>query len=182
MKQIILFNKPYRVLSQFTDDSGRQHLGHYIDEAEYYAAGRLDYDSEGLMLLTKNGQIQHHITGKSIIKTYMVQVEGRAQARHLQQLRAGVKVKDYVAKALDIELLAKKPTWLWKRDPPIRSRKNIPTCWLTLTLNQGKNRQVRRMCAAVGLPVLRLIRIKMGDYCLNDLPPGEWCFKKYKRK
>lgn len=182
LSQIILFNKPYQVLSQFTDTNGRQHLGHYIDVPEFYAAGRLDYDSEGLMLLTNQGRIQHQVTGMQTEKTYLVQVEGRAQAKQLQQLRAGVRVKDYTAKALDVELLVKKPAWLWKRNPPIRSRQNIPTSWLKLTLNQGKNRQVRRMCAAVGIPVLRLVRIKIGEYQLRDLETGQWCFEEFTEK
>lgn len=179
LSKIILFNKPYQVLSQFTDTNGRQHLGHYIDVPEYYAAGRLDFDSEGLMLLTNQGRIQHQVTGNNTEKTYLVQVEGRVQAKHMQQLRAGVQVKDYLAKAVDVELLVKKPAWLWKRNPPIRSRKNSPTSWLKLTLNQGKNRQVRRMCAAAGAPVLRLVRIRIGAYHLDELKSGQWCYEEF---
>ena len=181
LPQIILFNKPFQVLSQFTDTKNRLHLGSYIDQPGYYAAGRLDYDSEGLLLLTDDGPTQHHITSEQTNKTYLVQVEGRAQAAQLQKLRQGVPVKDYLAKAKQVQVMAKKPGWVWKRTPPIRERQNIPTSWLTLTLNQGKNRQVRRMCAAVGLPVLRLIRTQIGDFSLEDLKPGSWQFKDFNK-
>jgi 23S rRNA pseudouridine2457 synthase len=177
--KLILFNKPFQVLSQFTDKEGRSHLGQYIDQPGYYAAGRLDYDSEGLMVLTDHGPTQHLISGQSISKTYLIQVEGRPQVTQLNQLRRGVQVKDYIAKATKIELLAKKPDWVWKRNPPIRSRKNSPTSWMLLSINQGKNRQVRRMSAAVGLPVLRLIRVQIGDFKLDGLAPSEWQFKEY---
>ncbi len=178
MSELILFNKPFQVLSQFTDTENRSHLGDYIDCAGYYAAGRLDYDSEGLMILTNQGHVQHQVTSQAWHKTYLVQVEGRVKAAQLQQLRHGVGVKDYTAKALHTEMLAKKPGWLWPRKPPIRQRKNIPTSWLLVTINQGKNRQVRRMLAAVGLPVLRLVRIQVGDHKLHGLQPGSWVFKK----
>ncbi len=177
MVKVILFNKPFQVLSQFTDSNNRSHLGDYIDQPNYYAAGRLDYDSEGLMVLTDHGPTQHLISGQNTIKTYLIQVEGRAQAMHLANLRRGVKVKDYVAKATHVELLAKKPDWVWKRNPPIRSRKNSPTSWLMISINQGKNRQVRRMSAAVGLPVLRLIRTQIGELKLDGLMPSVWQFK-----
>jgi len=173
MSTLILFNKPFRVLSQFTDTEGRNNLSEYINEAGFYAAGRLDFDSEGLMLLTDHGPTQHLITGKKWHKTYLVQVEGKAVAKQLQQLRKGLLIKGHSVKALDAEILAKKPGWLWKRNPPIRQRKNIPTSWLNVTINEGKNRQVRRMCAAVGLPVLRLIRTQIGDFKLGNLQPGE---------
>ena len=179
MVQIIRFNKPFQVLSQFTDSENRKHLGDYIDQPAYYAAGRLDYDSEGLMLLTNHGPTQHLITSHNISKTYLIQVEGRPQVAQLAQLRAGVKVKDYVAKAITVELLVKKPAWVWKRNPPIRSRKNSPTSWLLLTINQGKNRQVRRMSAAVGLPVLRLIRTQIGEFKLTGLEPAAWKFEEF---
>ena len=176
MNKLIVFNKPFQVLSQFTDSEGRQHLGHFIDQPGYYAAGRLDYDSEGLMLLTNDGKVQQQISGSTFEKTYLVQVEGRPQAAQLKRLRQGVKVRDYQAKALGVEVLAKKPGWVWKRNPPVRQRVSIPTSWLTVTINQGKNRQVRRMCAAVGLPVLRLIRIRIGPHQLAQLSPGRWFF------
>lgn len=179
MSSVILFNKPFQVLSQFTDTEGRNNLANYIDKVGYYAAGRLDFDSEGLMVLTDDGPTQHNITGKQWHKTYLVQVEGRVQASQLQQLRQGVSVKNYTAKALETEILAKKPGWVWKRNPPIRERKNIPTSWLNVTINQGKNRQVRRMCAAVRLPVLRLIRTQIGDLKLGRLMPGEYKFEEF---
>lgn len=179
MSLVIVFNKPFQVLSQFTDSENRSHLGEFINEPGYYAAGRLDYDSEGLMVLTNHGPTQHLISGQKFEKKYLIQVEGRPQVKQLQQLRQGVPVKDYVAKALGVELLAKKPTWVWKRNPPIRERKNIPTSWLFISINQGKNRQVRRMCAAVGLPVLRLIRTQIGAVKLNDLAPGKWLFQEF---
>lgn len=179
MIQVILFNKPFKVLSQFTDTENRQHLGDYIEQPDFYAAGRLDYDSEGLMILTNHGPTQHLIASKHFLKTYLIQVEGRVQVSHLEKLRRGVKVKDYLAKANKVEPLLKKPTWLWKRNPPIRVRKNIPTSWLLISIDEGKNRQVRRMCAAVGLPVLRLIRTQIGAFKLNDLAPAAWQFKSF---
>ncbi len=181
MPQILLFNKPFQVLSQFTDTDGRKNLSHFIEQAGYYAAGRLDYDSEGLMVLTDHGPTQHVITGQQWQKTYLVQVDGRAQAKQLEQLRQGVTVKDYTAVALNVNILAKKPGWVWPRNPPIRVRKNIPTSWLNITINQGKNRQVRRMCAAVGLPVLRLIRTQMGEFTLDQMPPGKQQFVTFKK-
>ena len=177
LSKIIVFNKPFRVLSQFTDTENRKHLGDYIEQPGYYAAGRLDYDSEGLMILTNHGPTQHLISSKHFLKRYLIQVEGRAQVSHLERLRQGVKVKDYWAKANEIELLLRKPSWLWKRNPPIRTRKNIPTSWLLISIDQGKNRQVRRMCAAVGLPVLRLIRTQIGKFKVDGLPPSDWQFK-----
>lgn len=179
MPEVIIFNKPYQVLSQFTDSEDRKHLGDFIDQPGYYAAGRLDYDSEGLMVLTNEGPLQHLISSQKLTKTYLIQVEGRPKASQLKQLRDGVKVKDYLAKATGVELMAKKPQWVWKRNPPIRIRKNSPTSWLMLSLNQGKNRQVRRMSAAVGLPVLRLIRTQIGAFELAGLAPESWQFKKF---
>lgn len=174
MSDIIVFNKPYQVLSQFTDNKQRAHLGAYIDLPGYYPAGRLDYDSEGLMLLTDDGILQNKISSGDWLKTYLVQVEGVPKARNLQCLRQGVRIKDYQAQAQNIAVLAKKPGWLWPRNPPVRFRKKIPTSWLNITLNQGKNRQVRHMLAAVNLPVLRLIRVQIGEIELADLKPGNW--------
>ncbi len=170
---LILFNKPFQVLSQFTDSAGRACLKDYIEASGVYAAGRLDYDSEGLLLLTDDGAVQHEITSSVHNKHYLIQVEGLAKKAQLDRLRKGVKVQDYVAKAVSIEPLFKKPGFVWKRNPPIRQRKNKPTSWLVIVLNQGKNRQVRRMMAAVGLPVLRLIRTQVGPWKLADLQPGE---------
>lgn len=174
MSEIIVFNKPFQVMSQFTDTQNREHLGDYIDQPEFYPAGRLDYDSEGLMLLTDDGKLQQQISSGDWHKTYLIQVEGIPKAKDLQQLRAGITIKDYQAKAVDVAVLAKKPGWLWPRNPAVRFRKKIPTSWLTITLDQGKNRQVRHMLAAVNLPVLRLIRIKIGTIALTDLKPGDW--------
>lgn len=169
---LILFNKPFHVMCQFTDEVGRATLKDFIDDAGVYAAGRLDYDSEGLLLLTGDGKLQHQITSAAVKKHYLVQVEGLAKKSQLDALRVGVKVQDYLAKAVSVELLAKKPGFVWKRIPPIRERKNKPTSWVMVVLNQGKNRQVRRMMAKVGLPVLRLIRTQVGEWHLGDLQPG----------
>ncbi|KAA3638163.1 MAG: pseudouridine synthase [Proteobacteria bacterium] len=174
MSEIIVFNKPYQVMSQFTDAQQRAHLGDYIEQPGFYPAGRLDYDSEGLMLLTDDGVLQNKISGSDWHKTYLIQVEGIPKAKDLTRLRTGITIKDYQAKTVDVAVLAKKPGWLWSRNPAVRFRKKIPTSWLTITLDQGKNRQVRHMLAAVNLPVLRLIRIKMGTIELADLQPGDW--------
>ena len=174
MSEIIVFNKPFQVMSQFTDTQNRAHLGDYIDAPGFYPAGRLDYDSEGLMLLTDEGKLQQTISGSDWHKTYLIQVEGIPKAKDLNRLRTGITVKDYQARAMDVAVLAKKPGWLWPRTPPVRFRKKIPTSWLTITLNQGKNRQVRHMLAAVNHPVLRLVRIQIGEIKLANLKPGEW--------
>lgn len=173
MAKLILLNKPFNTLSQFTDSAGRSTLADYIDQANVYPAGRLDYDSEGLMLLTDNGALQAQLSdpryGKN--KVYWAQVEGQATVEQCLRLRRGVDLKDGPACAVDCQLL-KEPR-LWPRTPPIRERRNIPTSWIALTLNEGRNRQVRRMTAAIGLPTLRLVRIAVGDWSLNDLQPGE---------
>ena len=161
-------------MTQFTDTQNRAHLGDYIDQPGFYPAGRLDYDSEGLMLLTDDGKLQQRISGSGWHKTYLIQVEGIPKAKDLNRLRTGITVKDYQARAMDVAVLAKKPGWLWPRTPPVRFRKKIPTSWLTITLNQGKNRQVRHMLAAVNHPVLRLVRIQIGEIKLANLKPGEW--------
>ncbi|WP_395374025.1 pseudouridine synthase [Marinicella sp. W31] len=176
MTKLIVFNKPYHVLSQFSPEGDKTTLAKYIDEPEVYPAGRLDYDSEGLLLLTDDGVLQHRIShpqGK-MVKTYLVQVEGIVKKNAIQRLLKGVKIQDYMASALAIRPLAGKPGYLWKRVPPIRQRKKSPTCWLEVDLNQGKNRQVKRMLAAVGHPVLRLVRIQVGSWTLNDIKPGEY--------
>ena len=175
--QLILFNKPYGVMSQFSPHPSRRTLADYLSIPGIYPAGRLDADSEGLMLLTDDGQLQHQIShpdqGKQ--KTYLVQVEGQAEASHLARLRAPMDLGDFTtagSKATRIEA----PAWLWTRDPPVRDRKSIPTDWLAITLSEGKNRQVRRMTAAVGLPTLRLVRCAIGPFSLSSHPllPGEW--------
>ena len=174
MSRLILFNKPYRVLSQFTDDAGRATLADYVRVPDVYAAGRLDYDSEGLLLLTDDGALQARVADPQhkLPKTYWVQVEGEPTREALAQLRRGVALNDGVTKPAQVEGIAEPP--LWERTPPVRFRKLIPTRWLALTLREGRNRQVRRMTAAVGLPTLRLVRVRIGEWELGTLAPGEW--------
>lgn len=175
MADIILFNKPYGVLCQFTDPEGRPTLADYIDAPNFYAAGRLDTDSEGLLVLTDNGKLQARISAPKykMVKTYMVQVEGQPSERDLDKLRRGILLKDGTTKPAESKL-SKEPDWLWPRTPPIRERKNIPTSWLELEISEGKNRQVRRMTAAMGFPTLRLIRKGIGDWSIFNLAPGEY--------
>jgi len=175
MASIILFNKPFQVLSQFTDQEGRDTLKRYLPQfTQHYPAGRLDYDSEGLMLLTDNGPLQHKISAPKhkMPKTYWTQVEGVPNEQALQQWRDGIALKDGVTKPAQARLIPE-PEGLWPRTPPIRERREIPTQWLELTITEGKNRQVRRMTAAAGYPTLRLIRAAIGDWQLGDLQPGE---------
>src|SRR5210317_1636688 len=175
MARLILFNKPFNVMSQFTDDSGRQTLADFIPIKGVYAAGRLDYDSEGLMLLTDDGLLQHQIAHPKakLGKTYWVQVEGEMDDKALQQLRQGVELKD--GKTLPAKAKKLSEVDIWDRHPPIRHRANIPTSWIALTITEGRNRQVRRMTAAVGYPTLRLIRVQIGEWQVNDLAPGQYC-------
>ncbi|MDR4513948.1 pseudouridine synthase [Nitrosomonas sp.] len=175
MARLILFNKPYGVVCQFTAVSGHCSLKDYISLPGFYAAGRLDTDSEGLIILTDNGRVQNRISHPKykLPKTYWVQVEGVPTDMALQQLRRGLKIKDYTTQPAKADLMSA-PENLWPRTPPVRFRKHIPTAWITLTIQEGKNRQVRRMTAAVGYPTLRLIRFAIGDYLLNDLTPGCW--------
>ncbi len=177
MPDLILFNKPFGVLPQFTDRGSpteRLTLSNFIDLPGVYPAGRLDRDSEGLMLLTSDGKLQARIADPKykMPKTYLVQVEGEPDAQALDQLRQGVQLKDGLTRPADVDLV--EDPALWPRDPPIRVRKNIPDCWLRLTIREGRNRQVRRMTAAVGHPTLRLVRWSIGDWTVEGLPPGEW--------
>ena len=171
---LILVNKPYQVLCQFTDPDGRATLADYVDTPGVYPAGRLDYDSEGLLLLTDDGRLQARISQprSKIRKCYWAQVEGVASDEQLGDLQRGVKLKDGMAKAVSAKRI-EEPTGLWDRDPPIRYRKNVPDSWIEISLSEGRNRQVRRMTAAVGLPTLRLIRCSVGPWALDNLAPGE---------
>jgi 23S rRNA pseudouridine2457 synthase len=171
---IVLFNKPFRVLSQFTTDGDKAVLADYIDIPGIYCAGRLDYDSEGLLVLTDDGRLQQRIanpkSGKE--KGYWVQVEGIPGTSDLEKLRKGVNLKDGPTRSAQVALIAAPD--IWPREPPIRERRNIPTSWLDLVISEGRNRQVRRMTAHIGFPTLRLIRYRVGDWLLGDLPVGEW--------
>lgn len=171
---LILLNKPYRVLSQFTDADGRETLGKYLRERGVYAAGRLDYDSEGLLLLTDDGALQARVSrpASKFAKVYQVQVEGAARAEHVTELLAGVELPDGHAAAVRASLIDE-PANLWPRNPPIRERRSVPVSWIELAIISGRNRQVRRMTAAIGLPTLRLIRVRVGPFALQGLRPGE---------
>lgn len=202
MGSILLFNKPFGVICQFSRDGLHPTLADYIALPDFYPAGRLDTDSEGLLVLTDDGQLQHRITDPKhkLPKTYWVQVEGVADEAALEQLRRGVKLSDPSTRLITSDLavveqpsrmasrfirtgfttqpaevrVIEEPSGLWLRNPPIRSRKNIPTSWLELTIREGKNRQVRRMTAALGFPTLRLIRYRIGEWTLSGLEPGKW--------
>ncbi|MDD4910696.1 MAG: rRNA large subunit pseudouridine synthase E [Sideroxydans sp.] len=175
MSRVLLFNKPYGVVCQFSRDGLHPTLADYIPVADVYAAGRLDTDSEGLLLLTDDGKLQHRITDPQhkLPKTYWVQVEGVPDDNALEQLRKGVMLKDGMTRPAEAQLM-EEPSELWLRDPPVRFRKNIPTSWLQLTIREGRNRQVRRMTAAVGFPTLRLIRYSIGSWNLTGIANGKY--------
>ena len=173
--RLLCFNKPYGVLSQFTDEGRWRGLKDFIDVPGVYVAGRLDADSEGLLLLTNDGQLQARISDRrhKMEKTYWVQVEGVPDEAALQALRQGVQLNDGLTRPARARLMPE-PESLWAREPPVRFRQSIPTSWLELVISEGRNRQVRRMTAAVGYPTLRLIRAAIGPYTLQDLRPGTW--------
>lgn len=174
MSTLILLNKPFGVLTQFTDAAGRTTLADYVDVAGVYPAGRLDRDSEGLVLLTDDGRLQTRICEPrfKFAKHYWVQVEGTVSAGALEQLATGVQLRDGLTAPSSVRII--EPPALWPRNPPVRHRENVPTAWLELIITEGRNRQVRRMTAAVGLPTLRLVRHRIGDWALDDLQPGQW--------
>ena len=173
--RLILLNKPYRVLPQFTSPDERRCLRDFVPLGGVYPAGRLDYDSEGLMLLTDFGPWQARISqpGSPLPKRYLAQVEGQPAESDLQRLRDGLVLNDGPTRPARARLVPE-PGWLWPRDPPIRFRKSVPTSWLSLAIREGRNRQVRRMTAAVGLPTLRLVRVGIGPWRVAGLAPGQW--------
>ncbi len=184
MTTLILFNKPYGVICQFsgqgapnakTPATARPTLKDFLPQRDVYPAGRLDTDSEGLVVLTADGTLQHRITDPrhKLPKTYFAEVEGAPSATALHQLRSGIQLGEFRALPAQVRWV-EPPTWLWPRVPPVRFRKHIPTSWLEITLKEGKNRQVRHMTAAAGCPTLRLIRYRIGDWTLADLAPGQW--------
>lgn len=175
MARLILLNKPYDMLCQFTDGEGRPTLADVLPVKGVYAAGRLDRDSEGLVVLTDDGRLQARIADPrhKLEKTYLAQVEGVPGPEALRALAEGVRLKDGMTRPAGARLVDT-PVWLWPRTPPIRERKSVPDAWIELTLREGRNRQVRRMCAAVGLPCLRLIRWRVGDWTIEGLAPGNW--------
>ncbi len=174
MSTVILLNKPYDVLSTFTDPEGRRCLRDLVDVPEVYAAGRLDRDSEGLLVLTDDGRLQHRLAHPSTqkFKGYWVQVERIPAEAALEELRTGVDIKGGRTRPARVERI--EPPNVWPRDPPVRFRKSVPTAWIDIQISEGMNRQVRRMTAAVGHPCLRLIRYAVGPYTLEGLQPGQW--------
>lgn len=174
MARLILLNKPFNVMSAFTDREGRPTLADYVPVKGVYPAGRLDRDSEGLLLLTDDGALQARISEPRfhLPKTYLVQVEGIPSDDSLQQLRNGVQLNDGLTRPAQAQRI-ETPS-LWPRQPPVRTRASIPDCWISLTISEGRNRQVRRMTAAVGHPTLRLVRWQIGDWTLDGLAPGQW--------
>lgn len=174
---LILFNKPFQVMCQFSAHPTRETLSDYLDIPDIYPAGRLDADSEGLILLTDTGRLQHEIShpSRKQSKVYLVQIEGYPDAAALTRLRNPLDLGDFVTQPSEVRQVYE-PLWLWPRHPPVRERANLPTSWLAITISEGKNRQVRRMTAAVGLPTLRLVRIAIGPFALQTHPllPGQW--------
>lgn len=174
MARLMLFNKPFKVLSQFTDTSDRSTLADYIDSPSLYPAGRLDYDSEGLLLLTDDGAMQARISDPrhKLKKHYWAQVEGVPDDEDLEALRTGIDLKDGPTRPAEASIINAPD--LWTRQPPIRARPSQPTSWLALAITEGRNRQVRRMTAAIGYPTLRLVRHRIGDWSLDQMQPGEY--------
>ncbi len=175
MPRLLLLNKPYGVICQFSPSGDHRTLKDFVPVSGVYPAGRLDTDSEGLVLLTDDGALQHRITDPrhKLPKSYFVEVEGTPDDAALAPLRAGMQLSDYKARPVEASLCPP-PDWLWPRTPPVRIRRHIPTTWLRLVLREGRNRQVRRMTAAAGFPTLRLIRHAIGPWTIEGLPPGEW--------
>ena len=174
-RSVLLFNKPYGVLSQFTDRAGRKTLKDYISSPDVYAAGRLDRDSEGLLILTNDKDLTRNITdpNRKMTKTYWVQVEGLPTSVAIARLESGLVLKDGPCLPAHCEKI-REPHLIWPRYPPIRTRESVPDSWLSITLREGRNRQVRRMCAAINFPVLRLIRYRVGSWTLDGIDPGKW--------
>ena len=179
MTHLILFNKPFNVLSQFTDKgtggTARQTLSDFISISSVYAAGRLDKDSEGLLVLTDDGALQAKISNPKFntSKSYWAQVEGLPDEKMLTEMRRGLRLKDGITRPAEVALIDPPPS-LWYRDPPVRYRKSVPDCWINITISEGRNRQIRRMTAAIGCPTLRLIRHRVGSWRLGDLASGAW--------